>query len=455
MDIKPKNYNRSRSKKGYKGKHSMNKAKNKTQHYYNSQKNINIYQGYNINSKKNLEEKYKDYQKFVKKFFGNLNPRDYMPEERMEEILEEKDKNNFDQNKIMQNEKNYLIYEKVLMNNKDCSFSNEEIEVQMPSADKFAFCENNRLGKHKNNKNDYNKRKKKLEKLGIIKNINKNIDNVILGENETNNSPEKEKETPKKNEEEIKRKKEEEIKRKKEEEKRKKEEEIKKKKEEEEKKKKEEEEKRKKEEEKRKKEEEEKKKKEEEEKNKDKEEEKRKKEEEKKKKEEEEKKKKEEEEKNKDKEDIEDKGDKPEEEEEKEIEEEDKVNENIAPAAKSPICDDYDTMQDKEIKAKKIQKIFREKRCGERLYLGMDRSYRNIIRIYMYERGQNNRIKSIKIYIYLLLDGELLILKKSIKELLRRDSISIDSFNNCVNEIIEKILSRLEDSINSNLLSEN
>jgi len=96
-------------------------------------------------------------------------------------------------------------------------------------------------------------------------------------------------------------------------------------------------------------------------------------------------------------------------------------------------------MQDKEIKAKKIQKIFREKRCGERLYLGMDRSHRNIIRIYMYERGQNNRIKSIKIYIYLLLDGELLILKKSIKELLRRDSISIDSFNNCVNEIIEKI----------------
>jgi len=410
MDIKPKNYNRSRSKKGNKGKHSMNKAKNKTQHYYNSQKNINLYQGYNINSKKNLEEKYKDYQKFVKKFFGNLNPRDYMPEERMEEILEEKDKNNFDQNKIMQNEKNYLIYEKVLMNNKDCSFSNEEIEVQMPSADKFTFCENNRLGKHKNNKNDYNKRKKKLEKLGIIKNINKNIDNEILGENETNNSPEKEKETPKKNEEEIKRKKEEEIKKKKEEEiKKKKEEEIKKKKEEEEKKKKEEEEK----------------------------------------------KKKEEEEKIKDKEDIEDKGDKPEEEEEKEIEEEDKVNENIAPAAKSPICDDYDTMQDKEIKAKKIQKIFREKRCGERLYLGMDRSHRNIIRIYMYERGQNNRIKSIKIYIYLLLDGELLILKKSIKELLRRDSISIDSFNNCVNEIIEKILSRLEDSINSNLLSEN
>ena len=85
----------------------------------------------------------------------------------------------------------------------------------------------------------------------------------------------------------------------------------------------------------------------------------------------------------------------------------------------------------------------------------MDKSHSNIIRIYVDEYDQNNKIKSIKIFIYLLIDKESLVIKKSMKELLRRDSISRNSFNNCVNDIIEKILARKEDSINLDLISEN
>ena len=201
MDIKsPKNYNRSRSKKANKAKKSIKKARNKTQTNYSSQRNINTYQGYNINfsglspkNKKISEEMMKDYNTFVKKNFGNLKPIDYMPEKKIKKILVEKDKYIFDKNIVLKNEKNYLIYEKFLRNNIDFDFGDEEIEVQIPTSDKFTFCEENRLGKNKNSKNDYKKRIKKLEKLGIIKNINNNIDNEILDENRTYTNPEEKK----------------------------------------------------------------------------------------------------------------------------------------------------------------------------------------------------------------------------------------------------------------------
>ena len=374
MNIKFKNYKRSESNKEYKKKKSLNNAKNKTFIYNNNQGYNMKFSGSPSKSKKNLDEMMEDYKRFLKKYFGNENPIYYISEERINEILEGKEKNNFEQNMLLQNQKNYLIYEKLAKNIIDSDFGNEEIEVQMPSANEIDYSKENRLGKHKNNGDDYNKRKIKFEK-----------DNKILDENQNaTNQEREEEEKKKKEEEELRRKKEEEeLRRKKEEE------ELRRKKEEEEK----------------------------------------------------------------DKEDIEDNGDKPEV-EEKEIEEEDKANGNIAPAAKSPICDDYDTMQDKEIKAKKIQKIFREKRCGERLYLGMDKSHSNIIRIYVHEYDKNKKIKSIIIFVYLLLDGELLVLKKSIKELLKKDSISKNSLMKCMNEVIEKILARKEDTINLDLVSE-
>jgi len=357
MNIKSKNYKRSESNKGYKKKKSLNKSKNKTFIYNNNQGYNMKFSGSSSKSKKNLDEMMEDYKRFLKKYFGNENPIYYISEERINEILEGKEKNNLEQNILLQNQKNYLIYEKLAKNNINSDFDKEEIEVQMPSANEIDYSMENRLGKHKNNGDDYNKRKIKFEK-----------DNKILDENQNATNREKE-------EEELRRKKEEE--------------ELRRKKEEEEK----------------------------------------------------------------DKKDIEDNGDKPEV-EEKEIEEEDKAHENIRPDTKSPICEDYDTIQDKEIKAKKIQKIFREKRCGERLYLGMDKSHSNIIRIYVYGYDKNKKIKSIIIFVYLLLDGELLVLKKSIKDLLKRDSISKNSLMKCMNEVIEKILARKEDTINLDLVSE-
>ena len=348
MNIKSKNYKRSESNKGYKKKKSLNKSKNKT-FIYNNNRGYNVkFSGSSSKSKKNLDEMMEDYKRFLKKYFGNENPIYYISEERINEILEGKEKNNLEQNILLQNQKNYLIYEKLTKNNINSDFDKEEIEVEMPSANEIDYSKENRLGKHKNNGDDYNKIKIKFEK-----------DNKILDENQNATNREKE-------EEELRRKKEEEEK---------------------------------------------------------------------------------------DKKDIEDNGDKPEV-EEKEIEEEDKAHENIRPDTKSPICEDYDTMQDKEIKAKKIQKIFREKRCGERLYLGMDKSHSNIIRIYVYGYDKNKKIKSIIIFVYLLLDGELLVLKKSIKDLLKRDSISKNSLMKCMNEVIEKILARKEDTINLDLVSE-
>ena len=257
MDIKPKKYKRSGSNIDYKKKKSLNKARNKTFTCNNNQGYNMKFSGSSSKSKKNLEEMMKDYKKFVKKYFGNANPRDYLSEERINEIIEGKDKKNINQNVILQNEKNYLIYEKLVKNNIDSDFVDEDIEIQMPSSNEIYYSEENRLGKHKNNINDYNKRKKKYDR-------NENKDNEICDEKYINTKPED----------------------------------------------------------------------------------------------------KEEEEEEKDKEDIEDKGDKPEE-EEKELEKEDKVHENIRPDSKSSICEDYDTRQDKEIKVKKIQKIFREKRSKE------------------------------------------------------------------------------------------
>lgn len=78
---------------------------------------------------------------------------------------------------ILQNEKNYLIYEKLVKNNIDSDFVDEDIEIQIPSLNEIYYSEENRLGKHKNNINDYNKRKKNLieMKIKIMKYVMKNI----------------------------------------------------------------------------------------------------------------------------------------------------------------------------------------------------------------------------------------------------------------------------------------
>jgi hypothetical protein len=84
----------------------------------------------------------------------------------------------------------------------------------------------------------------------------------------------------------------------------------------------------------------------------------------------------------------------------------------------------------------------------------LDKSKCNFIRIYADEYDQNNKIKSLEVFIYLLIDKESLVIKKSIKELLKRDSISKNSLKKCMDELIEKILAIKEDTINLDLISE-
>ena len=131
-------------------------------------------------------------------------------------------------------------------------------------------------------------------------------------------------------------------------------------------------------------------------------------------------------------------------EEEKE-EEGGRVNECVQPDNKSRNCEDYDTKKKIESNLVKFQKIFKNKNYKEKIYIGFDKSKCNIIRIYVDKYDQNNKIKSLRVFIYLILNKKFLDFKKSIKELLKRDSISKNSLIGYIKEVIEKILGREDD----------
>ena len=111
-------------------------------------------------NKKNLNKMIRDYQIFVKKYLGDATPIASMTEERMNRLLEDEENNN----KIILDDENNKEFQKLLKNNKDLDFGEEEFLIQLPSDEEFIYSENDKLGNHKNNKNDYSRREKLLFK---------------------------------------------------------------------------------------------------------------------------------------------------------------------------------------------------------------------------------------------------------------------------------------------------
>ena len=111
-------------------------------------------------NKKNLNKMIRDYQIFVKKYLGDATPIASMTEERMNRLLEDEESNN----KIILDDENNKEFQKLLKNNKDLDFGEEEFLIQLPSDEEFIYSENDKLGNHKNNKNDYSRREKLLFK---------------------------------------------------------------------------------------------------------------------------------------------------------------------------------------------------------------------------------------------------------------------------------------------------
>ena len=138
----------------------LNKIQNASKNRFkeNSKTNINKPAGSTTYSKnkKSLEKMLREYQTFCKKYFGESTPIGSMTEERMNKLLE--DENNLKEKELL--EENKLQFLETLEDNNKSNFNSEEICDTLPM-DIF-YNENNILGNHKNNKNDYKQRNKIL-----------------------------------------------------------------------------------------------------------------------------------------------------------------------------------------------------------------------------------------------------------------------------------------------------
>ena len=138
---------------------SQNQMNNKHQNIQknkikeNSKININKPQGSTTYSKnkKSLEKMLREYQTFCKKYFGESTPIGSMTEERMNKLLE--DENNIKEKDLLEEKIQFL---ETLEDNNE--FNKEEICDQLPID--ILYNDNNILGNHKNNKNDYKQRNK-------------------------------------------------------------------------------------------------------------------------------------------------------------------------------------------------------------------------------------------------------------------------------------------------------
>ena len=137
---------------------SQNQMNNKHQNIQknkikeNSKININKPQGSTTYSKnkKSLEKMLREYQTFCKKYFGESTPIGSMTEERMNKLLE--DENNIKEKDLLEEKIQFL---ETLEDNNN---NEEEICDQLPID--ILYNDNNILGNHKNNKNDYKQRNK-------------------------------------------------------------------------------------------------------------------------------------------------------------------------------------------------------------------------------------------------------------------------------------------------------
>ena len=146
----------------------MNKQQNIQKNKYKENSKINsnnkvIGSSTYSKNKKSLEKMLREYQTFCKKYFGESTPIGSMTEERMNKLLE--DENNIKDNKNLLEEDKHHFLESLKDNNKD-NFNCEEICDSLPLD--LVYNDNNILGNHKNNKNDYKQRNKILFKEKLI-----------------------------------------------------------------------------------------------------------------------------------------------------------------------------------------------------------------------------------------------------------------------------------------------
>ena len=145
----------------------QNLIKKKNEFGENSKNNKSIGSSIYSKNKKLLDKMLRDYQSFCKKYFGESTPIGSMTEERMNKLLEEEQYDNNQPTKINilgnNNNEQFCDIFKDKNENNAIDLENENIFAEISNL--LPFSENNRLGLHKNNKNDYKRRILNLTKL--------------------------------------------------------------------------------------------------------------------------------------------------------------------------------------------------------------------------------------------------------------------------------------------------
>ena len=158
MNIYLNNNNSLKDKKTHK---ASSKNRNKSNKNKKNKNIINKFDNNNIYStkdEKSLTEMMKDYKLFVKKYFGETIPQVYYyQKEKYNKIIDPRKKL---QNIFLEDETNKMDFEKLLKNNNDLYFEDDIIPI--PKENQILFEQDEKLGKNKNNENDYAQRKKIL-----------------------------------------------------------------------------------------------------------------------------------------------------------------------------------------------------------------------------------------------------------------------------------------------------
>ncbi len=137
---------------------------NKNKFIENSKNNKPLGSATYSKNKKLLDKMLRDYQSFCKKYFGESTPIGSMTEERMNKLLEdEENKINKNKQNNNSNNNNQQFFD-IFGDNNDTEFDFEKENLINFIPDDLNFSNNDRLGNHKNTKNDYNRRNKNLFK---------------------------------------------------------------------------------------------------------------------------------------------------------------------------------------------------------------------------------------------------------------------------------------------------
>ena len=146
--------------------HPLNKQANKFKEISKDNKSL-ASTAYSKN-KKALDQMLREYQSFCKKYFGESTPIGSMTEERMNKLLEDQE-NKINQNQKIINFENEQFFDifkdKDEINENEEFLENNNILDELPND--LPYCQNNRLGNHKNTKNDYERRNKILFKENV------------------------------------------------------------------------------------------------------------------------------------------------------------------------------------------------------------------------------------------------------------------------------------------------